>query len=338
MKRIMAMLLAIGMLFSFAACQKSGINTEVESTESVTSTETLTDDMTSDMTEDTNSKDESETTESEVSTTETTENVTSEDNIQTVKPYSLVNTNTVLLDSNGVKLTALDFSEEISDTYVLIDVRVENSNTHDVNIFLNSLIVNGYMVSGRLDDLITEAGTDDIFTLNISKRDIEFAEIDEIREVIVSFYVKDENYKLFISPVEPVSLKTTLFDSPAKELDTSGVEVYNENGIQIVVKEELESDSRYMLGKLIIKNFSDTGISVGCDKLLVNGKEMPYSNCIRYGRVPSGLISYNSMDLEKSALKDLGVEEIETIEMTFKVISDDYILIAGDLNVTVNYK
>ena len=74
------------------------------------------------------------------------------------------------------------------------------------------------------------------------------------------------------------------------------------------------------------------------DKLLVNGKEMPYSNCIRYGRVPSGLISYNSIDLEKSALKDLGVEEIETIEMTFKVISDDYILIAGDLNVTVNYK
>lgn len=316
-------------LLTFASCQKSNVDTEVEPTEVTESSSTITDD--------TNSKDESETSGVDDSTPENVENESPEDDLQPVKAYSLASPNTILLNSNGVKLTALDFSEQTSETYVVIDVRVENSNTHDVNIMLDSLTVNGYLISGKLDSFVTKAGSDATVPLTISKRDLEFAEIDEIREILVSFYAKDENYKAFISPVEPVSLKTTKFDAPAQEIETNGVQVYNENDILIVVKEDLSSDSRYVFAKLFIKNYSDSGISVSCDKLLVNGKEITNYNCIRYGRVPSGIISYNSMDIEKSELEKLGIDEIETIEMTLKVLTADYTLIAEGLTVTVNY-
>lgn len=333
-KRSVILALVACILLTLASCKKTDADDKEKSDKSATTTAISTDDTTS--------EDKSETTEIDDSTTEstedmTTEDATPEDDPQPVKPYSLMNPNTVLLDSNGVKLTALDFDEQSNENYITIDLRVENNNPHDVYVMINSLTVNGYLISGKFDDLITEAGCNEITHLSIVKRDIEFAEIDEIREILVSFYVKDNNFDLFVSPGETISLKTTAFDTPAKELDTSGVQVYNENGILVVVKEELDSDSRYMLAKLLIKNSSDSDTSVSCTKLLVNGKEITYPNCIRYGRVSSGLISYTSMDIEKSELEALGIEEIETIEATFKVISG-YYLLAENLTVTVNYK
>ncbi len=337
-KVLISVTLIICILMTLASCEESESNTllgttstESETAEPSTPTTTPTDDI--------SSSTESETTEPSDQTSKPTDDTSSMDEPQLDKPFTLACPNTVLLDSNGVKLTALDFSEETSETYITIDVRVENNNTHGVNIMLNSLTVNGYLISGKLDSFVTKAGADQIVPFTISKRDIEFAEIDEIREILVSFYAKDENYKSFISPVEPVSLKTTKFDTPTKELDTSGVQVYTENDILIVVKEDLCSDSRYMLAKLLIKNSSDSAISVSCSKLIVNGKELSNSNCIRYGGVPAGVISYNSMDIEKNELETLGIEVIETIEMTLKVLStEDWTLIADNLTVIVNYK
>ena len=335
MNRIMKILISIMViacvLMTLASCAKSDADSSPKATspEIETSAPAV---STPDPTEETSAKDEVETTEP---TTTPTEDTTDETQ---AAELALATRNTVLLDENGVKVTALDFGAQTSETYVTIDVQVENNNTHDVNIMLNSLTVNGYLISGKLDSFTTKAGANQIVPLTISKRDIEFAEIDEIREIVISLYAKDNEFKSFISPVEPVSIKTTKFDTPSKELDTSGVQVYNDNDILIVVKEELSSDNRYMFAKLLIKNSSTSRISVSCDKLFVNGQELANHNCIRYGKVSAGIVSYNSMDIEKSELEKLGIQEIETIEMTLKVLSEDFTLIAGDLTVQVNYK
>lgn len=340
-KFFISIILIIGVLMTLVACGKSNTDTssdrtdtESKATEISTVATTPTDDTTP------ATKPEATkpaTTKPSISTTPT-ENTTTETETKPAETLALANPDTVLLDSNGVKLTALNFSEEASDSYVTIDVHIENSNTHSVNIMLNSLTVNGYLISGGLNSYITKAGADQVVPLNISKRDIEFAEIDEIREIVVSFYAKDDAFDMFILPTEPVSLKTTKFDTPAPELDTNGVQVYNDNDILIVAKEELLSDSRYMLAKLLIKNSTDSKISVSCTGLLVNGKTIANCNRIRYGDVPAGIISYNSLDIEKSDLEQLGIEEIETIEMTLQVLGSGYSLIADNLTVTVNYK
>ncbi len=321
-KVLISAMLIICVLMTLASCGKS----DIDISSGTTSTESGT------------TSTESETTEPSTSTTTPTDDTSSNNEPQFAKTYELSNPNTVLLDSKGVKLTALDFGKQTNEDWVTIDVKVENSNTHDVNIMLNSLTVNGYLISGKLDSFITKAGANQTVPFTISKRDIEFAEIDEIREILVSFYAKDANYKSFISPTEPVSLKTIKYDTPAKELNTDGVQVYNKGNILIVAKEELSSDSRYMLAKLLIKNSTDSRISVSCSKLLVNGKAITNYNCIRYGNVPAGIISYNSMDIEKSELEKLGIQEVETIEMTLKVMSADYTLIADNLTVKVDYK
>jgi hypothetical protein len=335
MKAFIIAMMIVCILMTIASCEKSDADiltgnesTELEATEPSTSTTTSADD--------TNSADESEATEPSTSTTPA-DDTSSEVESQLAETLMLAEPNTVLLDSNGVKLTALGFGDQTNESYVVIDVQIENNNTHNVNVMLHSLTVNGYLISGKLDSFTTKAGAKQIVPFTISKRDIEFAEIDVIREIKVSFYAKDANFDLFISPTEPVSLKTTKFDTPAPELDTSGVQVYNENGSLIVVKEELSADSRYVLAKLLIRNSTDSRISVSCDKLLVNGKEIAYFNCIRYGNVPGGIISYNSMDIEKSELEQLGIQEIDSIEMTLKIISSDYTLIAGNLTVTIDY-
>lgn len=305
-KALISVMLIVCVLMTLASCEKSNTDTlsgtESETTGVSTSTTIPTDD--------TGSMSESETTAIDTSTTTSADDTNSTDESLSDKPFTLANPNTVLLDSNGVKMTALDFSKQTSEDYVTIDVQVENNNNHDVYIMLNSLTVNGYLISGKLDSLVTKASTNETVPFTISKRDIEFAEIDEIREVIVSFYANDADFDLFISPTDPVSLKTDKFDTPAQELNTSGVQVYNDNDILIVVKEELCSDSRYMLAKLLIKNSTDSQISVSCTKLLVNGKEITNYNCIRYGRVPGGIISYNSMDMKRVNLKSLEYKKL----------------------------
>ena len=321
-------------LTTFVSCKK----TDSDASLSVSDNESqIIDPSTSKTSEDdTTSKIETETTKANTSTTSPADISGSKE--ESTKVLALANPNTVLLDAKGVKLTALDFDNQISDTFITINVQVENNNDHDVNIMLNSLSVNGYLISGKLDSFTTKAGANQKVPFTISKRDIEFAEIDEIREILVSFYAKDADYDLFISPTEPVSLKTNKFDTPEKELNTNGVQVYNDNNILIVAKEELSSDSRYMFAKLLIKNSTDSRISVSCTKLLVNGKSITNCNRVRYGNVPGGIISYNSLDIEKSDLKNLGIQDIETIEMTLKIISAENTLIADNLTVTVNYK
>ena len=326
-------------LLSVVSCDSSNTDTSTDSASSESNT-TQSNDTTSEPSDDTTSEPSDDTTSepSDETTSEPSDDTNPEEETQPTEALALANPNTVLLDSKGVKLTALDFSTQSSESYITIDVQIENNNTHDVNIMINSLTVNGYVISGSLASLTTKAGTSQIVPLQLSKRDIDFAEIEDIREISISLYAKDENFKLFISPTEPVSLKTTKFDTPAKELDVSGVQVYNDNHILIVVKEELSSDSRYMFAKLLIQNSADFGITVGCSKLLVNGQEITNFNCIRYGKVSAGVISYNSMDIEKSELEGLGIQDIETLEITFKVITSDYTLLADNLTVTVHYK
>ena len=286
----------------------------------------------------TNSNNESETVKPSTPSNPSNSSDNTNNEAQSKETYTLANPNTVLLDEKGVKLTALDFSKQADDTYVTVNVQIENKNDHDVNVMLNSLTVNGYIISGSLVSFVTKAGANQTVPLNISKRDLDFAEIDVIREIMVSVYAKDADYKAFISATEPVSLKTTKFDTPAKELNTKGTQVYNSNDILIVVKDGLESDSRYTFVKLLIQNSGDFGIFVSCDKLVVNGKELANFNCIRYGRVGAGMISYNSMDILKSELESLGIEKIETVEMTLKVMTFDYSIIAENLTVSVEYK
>ncbi len=336
-------------LMSLASCDASGDNpsseitdAESEAIESGDSTTASSNDTISETEPETSTSSLPEETVSETEPESTTstppEDTSSEDDPQPDKTVTLANPNTVLFESNGVKVTALDFGNQTNESYVTFDVLIENENDHDVHILLNSLTVNGYLISGMLENSTAKAGAEKTVSFLISKRDIEFAEIDVIREIIISFYAKDANFDMFILPTDPISLRTTQFDSPAPELDTSGVQVYNDKGILIVAKEELCTDNRYVMPKLLIKNSSDAKISVSCTKLLVNGKEISNFNCIRYGRVPSGIISYNSMDIDLSELETLGIEKVETIEMTLKVLSADFSLIAGDLTVKVNYE
>lgn len=331
MKKILKVFVSIMLIgcvvTTLVSCEKAEIDTSSDTqskpTESVDSDTSSIDDTSS-------------TIESEPEVSAPTEEDT--DAQEETQSLAMATPNVVLLDANGVKATALDFGEQTDKNYVTFDVHIENHNTHDVHIMMNYFTLNGYLVSASLDSLITRAGVDEIVPFKISKESMEYSGIDEVRELVVSFYVKDADFKLFVSPTERVTLKTNKYDTPAPALNTQGVLAYNEKNILIVVKEELDFTNRRVYPKLLIKNDTNTGISVSCDKLLINGKEIANHNCISTSRVPAGVICFTNMFIEKSDLEALGIQEVKTIEMTLKVLEDvNYTLIAENLTVTVNY-
>ena len=240
----------------------------------------------------------------------------------------------VLLDQNGIKITVKSlntngiFGPELKMLF-------ENSSEQNVTIQARNTSVNGYMIEPMMSvDIASGKKANDSMTLSSSE--LERAGIKTIADIEFNFHVfnSDSWNDLFNS--DTIKIETSAAKDYQYSFDNSGDQVYNSNGIEVVIKGLSKEDS--WLGKEIavyISNESSKNVTIQVRDVSVNGFMVdPIFSCdVTAGKHAVDTITISSTDLEKNEIKD-----IESIELSFHIFNaDTWDTIADSPTVTITF-
>ncbi len=223
-------------------------------------------------------------------------------------------TETVLVDQDGLKITALELAED-PIWGIELKLLIENNSNQNMNIQCQSLVINNYMMTDLFSASVA-AGKKSNEAVTFYSSSLEAAGIETIAEIDVSFYVFDDNYMTLFDTAE-IQLPTSAYGTVEQAPMDDGKELLNQNGIRIVGR-YVEENSFWGAGVLLyMENNSGQDVMIQCDNMSINGYMVtPYfSSTVNNGRMSMDEISILSTDLE-----DNGITSIETIELTFQVI------------------
>lgn len=229
-----------------------------------------------------------------------------------------IESGTVLLDQNGIKITANNLTQD-SIWGVGISVLIENNTAQNVDIQLGSLIVNNYMITNAFSASVA-AGKKSNETIDLYSSKLEDAGINTIADIVLSFNVIDDSTYQTIFSSEETELKTSAYGTVDQKALDDGTELYNQDGIHIVGK-YLENDTFWGAGVLMyVENNCGSNVVVQCDNMSINGFMVtPYFSCtVNNGRMALDDITIMSNDLEKN-----NIDKVETVELVFNILNAD---------------
>ena len=222
---------------------------------------------------------------------------------------------TVLLDQDGIKITAKNLN--VDGTFgPEIKLLIENNRAEAVTVQTRNSSVNGYMVETMMStDIAPGKKAND--TLDIMSSDLERAGITTIADIEFAFHVFDSDSWDTIFDSEIIKIETSAAEGFSYTFDDSGKLVYNENGLEIVVKGL--SDENSWLGPSVLvylSNTSDRDITVQARDVSINGFMVdPFFSCdLLAGKHAVDTITFSSSDLEEN-----DIASIETLELYFHV-------------------
>lgn len=225
----------------------------------------------------------------------------------------------VLWEVNDVKLTATAIEED-SIFGTGIKILAENNSDKDVSFFCDALIVNDYMISDLMSINVT-AGNKVNDTIDLFSSELEAAGIDKIGKIEMYIHMSDPDTYETIEKSECITIKTSLFDEIDTEADTSGTVLLEQDGIKIIGK-YVDEDSFWGAAALLyIENNSDKNIIVQTDDVAINGF-MISSICSQ--DVYAGKKAFATVDFLSSSLEENNITSVDTVEMKFQVLDEDY--------------
>ena len=237
---------------------------------------------------------------------------------------------TVLFEYNGIKVTAKEITEDWLGPE--LKVLIENDTDENINVSLDEIAVNDYMVSAWLYEDVA-AGKKSNATFEIWSSTLSNAGISNIGKIDFYFRViNSDNYNTIYESKE-IELKTSLYDEMDSEANDVGTELLNQNGIRIVGKGV--NDSLWGQGVLLyIENNSDKNIIVSTDNLSVNGYMV---NGYLYSTIMSNKKAIETVILSSTDLEDNDIESIEDLALSFDIINaDTWMNIFSSDEITVN--
>lgn len=231
---------------------------------------------------------------------------------------SVTITEQVLVDQDGIKITAKEYIHDPAwnDSVKLL---IENNTDVNIRVRCENLIVNNYMFGDYFSELVTP-GKKVNAELDISSSDLENACIEKIGQIEIYFVVtNDETYDTILTS-DVCTIKTSEYDNMVIQPNDEGIELYNENGIRIVGKCLNEHGFFGESILLFVENNTVEKIRVSCENMSINGFMVDgYLYCNVFpGRMAVDFIIISSTDLE-----DNGIESIEEIDLSFRIINAD---------------
>lgn len=225
----------------------------------------------------------------------------------------------VLWEVNGVTLTAKSIEED-SIWGTGIKVLAENNSDKDVSFFCDAIIVNDYMISD-LTSINVAAGNKANETIYLFSSELEAAGIDKIGKIELYMHMSDPETYDKIASSECITIKTSLYDEMDTEADTTGTVLLEQDGVKIIGK-YVDEDSIWGAAALLyIENNTDKNIIVQTDDVSINGF-MITSICSQ--DVYAGKKAFTTVDFLSSSLEDNDITSIDTVELKFKVLDEDY--------------
>ena len=173
----------------------------------------------------------------------------------------------MIFNENGIKLEINGAVEETDDYYrFLIDITNadHSARVNGCNLTVNNreMALTAVKLSDNLLDI--KPNSSDIGYIQLDKENKETPNLDIPKYVEFRFDIVDNTTNEFFDD-KGIWFRTSKFDENNFELDDSGVELYNKNGVRIVfnqtitdIKQIEESDAEYIaLGTIYAENNSE---------------------------------------------------------------------------------
>lgn len=224
----------------------------------------------------------------------------------------------VLLDMDGVKITAKDYT---TDTLLGEGVKllIENTSEQDVGVGCTALMVNDYMVNNLFSETVA-AGKSVNTTMELYSSELNAAGIETVGKIEVKFHLFNPESFETLKESDLAVIETSNIDQMDTTADIEGTEIMNEGGIKVVAKSVDENSFWGAAVVLYIENTSGKDIIVQCDDLSVNDFMItPYFSCEVY----NGKKAVDSITLMSTELEENGIESVDKIEMKINVVDPD---------------
>ena len=226
---------------------------------------------------------------------------------------------TLLLDEQGIKITLNSIEKSLFG--VDLKVSIENNSDKNVTIQTRNESVNGYMITTMFScDVAPGKKANDEITL--LRSDLQRMGIVDSADVEFYFHVYDSDEWKEIFDSDTIVVKTNIADTYEYVYDTSGLELYNADGILVVYK-GLDNGLLGPCVILYIENMSDKTIVVQTRDESINGYmvDAMFSSTIAPKKRVIDDIDFLKSDLEKSGVEK--VEDIEEIEISLNIFDDN---------------
>lgn len=234
----------------------------------------------------------------------------------------------------GLTVTAMSMEED--DIWGTgIKFSLDNQSDKNYSVGCEPVIVNNCMITNLFSAQVA-AGKKANETLYFSESELEEAEIKNIGQVELYFYVYDSESYERLYETDCIVIKTSLYDEMEIQPDDSGTELYNDNGVRIVGK-YVNEDSFWGCGVLLyIENHSGQNITVRCEDLSINGYMVDefFSSTVYDGKYAIDEITIMDSDLEEN-----DITSVDNVELEFEIENaDTYDKIAESGEVSFNTK
>ncbi len=240
----------------------------------------------------------------------------------------------VVFDQGGIKITAKSFNPK--GTFgPEIKMLIENDSAKPITVQSRNTSVNGYMIETMMSADVA-AGKKANDSLTLLQSDLETAGITTVADIEFSFHIFDSDTWDTIVDSDVVRVETSAAEGFTYTYDDSGNQVYNDKGVEIVVKGLSESGS--WLGPAVvvyIYNFGSRDITVQARDVSINGfmVDSIFSCDVVANKHAIDTITFLSNDLEEN-----GIERIENIDLYFHGFDmDSWDTIVDTAPVTISF-
>ena len=225
----------------------------------------------------------------------------------------------VLWDVDGVKITAKGIDED-SLWGTKINVIVENNSDKDIGISADALIVNDYMIND-LTSITVTAGNKPNDSITLFSSELNAAGIEHIGKIEMYLHTFNPETYETLKKSDCITIKTSDYDKMDTDNDINGTILFEKDGVKIV-GQYVDEDSFWGSAVLLyVENNSDKNIIVQCDDVAVNGYMV---SALLSTNVYAGKKAFDNITLLQSDLEANGIDNIETIETSFKILDENF--------------
>ena len=214
-------------------------------------------------------------------------------------------TATEIYNDGGIVITA-DSSGLYYDEYA-IAMTIENGSDRDIDVMIEKVTVNGYMMDYGMSAEVTAGASCQPF-LQLYDYELEKANITQIARIDMQLYIYDRDSYDEIAFVDMLTLETQIADTYTQRVDNSGWEMYNDGGVSIRLRDISMLDYGDCELDVHVENMSGKAATVYTDAIYVNGEQVD-------GTLWSVLLP-DTYDVETgyiSCLADLDITDISEI-------------------------
>ena len=205
----------------------------------------------------------------------------------------------VLLDKRGLVITATRLVENGTQGSALV-VSIRNRSENDLTVEVRDVCVNGWMMDTSFFAAVA-AGQETEGAIVFLSSGMKRSGIDIIADMEFSFHILDQNRVTFLDS-DTVTIRTPAADTYLYRFDSSGEELYNENGVRIVSR-GFSGDVSVFGPELVLfmENTTDRTVTVQARNVSVNGSaaDVVFSENILAGRRSVAVVTITGITLEE---------------------------------------